>query len=56
MTARKGVELICAEYQGSNARIASDSSQNEEYDTVDDSSSIRNAIKTEKVRHNPSFF
>lgn len=47
---RKGAVLICAEYQGSNARIApqNDEYNNEEYDTNEENDKI--STKPEKVK------
>lgn len=48
MAARQVADkLVCADYQGSNARIAPDSSP-EEYDANDDDSA-RNVAKSDKV-------
>lgn len=47
VTARKGVGLICADYQGSGAKIALDNEDDAEYEDYND----RTIVKTEKVAY-----
>lgn len=49
VTARKGVGLVCADYKGSDAKIAFDSSREDENSAEYDDDNDRNNFKTEKV-------
>lgn len=50
VTARKGVGLVCADYQGSGAKIVLDSTQNDDETSAEyEDDTDRIIVKTEKV-------